>query len=139
MPDLPWDYEVMPLPVQERHDSSKGGMQARQGVAQGDVWPDRRPIQVAIQVSDASVGLANAGVAGQVRFGARLAVAADPGVDQCILQILQAVGDAVINAHPPPIMFCKLATLATELSICSAWLGAQILKGHMCTVLMCCV
>lgn len=95
MPDLPWDLEVMPLPMQKRHDSSKGGMQACQGVAQGYIWPDRWPIQVAVQVPDASIGLAHAGVACQMRLGAGLAVAADPGVDQCVLQILQAVGSAV--------------------------------------------
>ena len=90
MPDLPRNLEVVPLPVQERHDGAEGGVQARQAVAQGDVGPDRRPVQVAVQVPDAAVRLAHAGVAGQMRLGACLAVAADPGVDQGVLQVLQA-------------------------------------------------
>ena len=100
MPDLPWDLEVMPLPVQERHDGTKGGVQACQAVAQGDVRPDRRPVQVAIQVPDASVGLAHTGVAGQVRLGACLAIAADPGVDQGVLQILQSNQCSFIKDAP---------------------------------------
>ena len=46
---------MVALPVQQGHDCSKGRMQASQGVSQGNICPDGRPVQIAIEVpGDAS-------------------------------------------------------------------------------------
>ena len=85
MPDLPWDLVVMPLSMQERHHCTKGCMKAREGVPQRDVGADGWSVQVPIEMPDAAIGLAHAGVAGQVSFGTCLAVATYPGVNQSVL------------------------------------------------------
>ena len=41
---------MVALPVQQGHNCSKGRMQASQGVSQGDIGPDGRPVQIAIEV-----------------------------------------------------------------------------------------
>ena len=72
-------------------------MQASKGVPQRNVRPDRWPVQVAIEVADASIGFTHAGVSGQVCLGPGLPIAADAGVDEGVLQILRAA-EEVRNA-----------------------------------------
>ena len=66
-------------------------MQATERVPQRDIGPDRWPVQVAVEVADASIGFTHAGVSGQVGLGPGLPITADAGVDEGVFHILHEV------------------------------------------------
>ena len=119
MPDLPRGLQVMPLSVQQGHHSPECCMQAGEGVPKRDVGPDRWPVQVAVEVADASIGFTHAGVSGQVCLGPGLPIAADASVDEGVLQILREVKrygmQSEFSCHCSPrhellsILFCAKA------------------------------
>lgn len=54
------------------HHCSKGAVHPRQGVAQGYVGPDRRPVDVAVEVTETAVRFTDRGIARVSGLGARL-------------------------------------------------------------------
>lgn len=86
---LAGDSVVAALSVQQRHDGAEGCVQAGERVSKGDIGAHRRSVGVAVEVAQAAICLAHAGVTCQAGLGPRLTVSRDSGVDQLRLKILQ--------------------------------------------------
>ena len=75
-------------------------MESRKGVAEADIWANRRPIGVAIDGSEAARRLADARIPGETAFRPRLPVPRDPREDDVIGQIVGPKAPGLHDAGP---------------------------------------